>query len=249
MNPKDRGYTVLTILYSPTEDLTSSDHFNPAQQKPLKGSLERLIYQTAKDLHYIAGTNAPTLCKPLLDLFSELMTLDNTNYSPHLMFNPTKSNSYCDGNKLRKPFLQKLWAVTDASRGRHNDEACKLGVHFDVDDEMEHISDPKRSAQPGVCDPLRPQLHVKETSLKRKIDNLTPGAGASCKSSKTMASTVTTDLKLDATRDRIQKIVGDPNHDDFPWSTTENFNPEWTNLLKSQTQILPLAEINNVKHW
>ena len=234
---------VYTIVYSPEEDITHSDHCNPSQQKPLSGSLETHIMKNLQDVQYLRGPNGKKIAQAeLQDLFSEVVSHANTYFNEDLKFNPTKSNSYCASEALILPFQQTLWAITDVTRGRPND--CRESHHFDIDQEMEDLTDDLRPSVDGVTPNIN---HVK---LKNVIDSLQ--ADDLCRKTSTKDNALR-EVQLDTASSRKKKHKRDPAYDDFEWSTNRYFDNTWIEQIRThQTQILPLADIKDssgIKSW
>ena len=241
--PKDNGYVVYTIVYSPDEDITHSDHFNPRQQKPLSGSLQTHIMEKLQDVQYLRGPKGMKKAQAeLKDYFSEVVTNANTYFNEDLKFNPTKSNSYCASEGFLLPFHQTLWAITDVTRGRPN--ACTGSHQYDLDEEMKDLTDDLRPSLDGVTP------NINYVKLKNSIDSLQ--ADNVCRNTSTKDNALQ-ELLLDTAQSRKRKLKENPAYDDFPWSTVRFFDNTWLDQIKThQTQILPLADIRDdsgIKSW
>ena len=94
LNPKNEGFIVIALVYSPGKDLTSAQYFTDQQTRPLSGDFEAVILHNTVDVTFIRGTSAPPKCTPLANIFSNLLTLDDSQTLEHLMGLPAKSQRY-----------------------------------------------------------------------------------------------------------------------------------------------------------
>ena len=240
--PKNEGFSIFAIIQSTEADLTSSTFFNPANARPLSGSLQNIIMQNLQDIQYLRGTNAPQIMQnEIINIFSDHISKEDTYFNEDLKFNPTKSNSNCASPEMVLPYKQTLWAVTDASRGRPNTAACRSSHQYDLDEEMEDLADNLR--------PIGDQPHISEVKMKNSIDNLVPDKV--CPKTSTRGNALS-ELQLETTLSRKRKLEEDPHYNDYEWSTTAHFQNRWLGQMRShQSHLLPIADIddNNVKSW
>ena len=147
-----------------------------------------------------------------------------------------------------KPFKQKLWAVTTASRGKEN--ICP-GHQFQVQEAMDIVMDDKAEEQPDMCTANKVFPTVNEAKLRRAIDTSPPDQACGT----AFRNLAETEVKIQVTNDRKRRIVEATSSvedqpsieeepvDNSPWGTTQHFDPTWEKKIKD-TNIIPWGKYN-----
>ena len=147
-----------------------------------------------------------------------------------------------------KPLKQKLWSVTTPSRGKEN--ICP-GNQFDLTENMDVVIDETAEEEPQMCEANQVFPTLNEAKLRNAISSSPPDK--SCATS--FRNLAMTEVKIQVTSERKRKFVEvesrpveasgeemeeetEESYDNYPWSTTQYFNPAWEAQIKA-TKVIP----------